>query len=116
MKKIIALILCLVLALSLVGFLSVVHTEKKQEAAIENHPSGFDGDTLYINVNGEILAYERFEPGIGSLTQKAILDTFDTETEVEGIVWEVYSVEEYPDLSYVLAISGTNSSWTYHMI
>lgn len=107
MKKIIALILCLVLALSLVGCKS---------KSTENHPSGFDGETLYININGETLAYERFEPGIGSLTPKAILDTFDTETEVEGIVWEVYSVEEYPDLSYVLAISGTNSSWTYHMI
>lgn len=46
----------------------------------------------------------------------ALLDTFEEETEIEGIVWEVYSAEEYLDLSYVLVISGTNSEWTYRIV
>ena len=81
----------------------------------EYHPSGFDGEKLYVNIDGDTLIYERYEAGTGSLTKKAVLDTFDMETEIEGIVWEVYSTEEYPDLSYVLVISGTNSSWTYRI-
>lgn len=74
-----------------------------------------DGDGLYIMVNGELMVYERYQPGTGDLTTKTVLDRFETETEIEGIVWEVYSTEEYPDLSYVLVISGTNSSWTYRV-
>ena len=80
-----------------------------------NHPSGFEGDELYINVGFRTLVYERYAPGVGTLTKKTVLDTFITETAIEGIVWDVYSVEEYPDLSYVLVISGTNSSWTYRL-
>lgn len=81
----------------------------------ENHTSGFVGEKLYINVDGKTVVYERHEAGVGSLTKKAILDSFETQTEWEGVCWDVFSVEEYPDLSYVLAISGTNSSWTYRI-
>ena len=80
------------------------------------HPSGFDGELLYVHTGGETLVFERYAPGIDSLTQQTLLDTFDTETELEGIVWEVYSAEEYPDLTYVLVISGTNAFWTYRRI
>lgn len=80
-----------------------------------SHPSGFEEDKLYINVGFRTLVYERYAPGVGTLTKKKVLDTFITETAIEGIVWDVYSVEEYPDLSYVLVISGTNSSWTYRL-
>lgn len=80
-----------------------------------SHPSGFEEDKLYINVGFRTLVYERYAPGVGTLTKKTVLDTFITETAIEGIVWDVYSVEEYPDLSYVLVISGTNSSWTYRL-
>ena len=82
----------------------------------EYHPSGFDGEKLYVNYFGRTLVFERYEPGTGTLTKKTVLDTFRTETEIEGIVWDVYSTKEYPDLSYVLVISGTNSSWTYRRI
>ena len=81
----------------------------------EEYTAGFDGARLYIMVNGELMVYERYQPGIGDLTTKTVLDRFETETEIEGIVWEVYSTEEYPDLSYVLVISGTNASWTYRV-
>ncbi|MBR4206297.1 MAG: hypothetical protein IKQ92_12560 [Clostridia bacterium] len=77
--------------------------------------TGFYGSDLRIHVKGQAMVYERYEAGSGSLTPNEILDTFSEETEIEGIFWEVHSVEEYPDLSYVLVISGTNSSWTYRI-
>lgn len=88
-------------------------TEKEN---IPYHPSGFDGNKLYVNIDGNTLVYERHEAGIGSLTRQTVLDTFYTATKIEGIIWNVYSAEEYPDLSYVLVISGTNSSWTYRIL
>ena len=91
----------------------IIETTEKEN--IPYHPSGFDGDKLYVNIDGNTLVYERHEAGIGSLTKKTVLDTFYTATKIEGIVWNVYSAEEYPDLSYVLVISGTHSSWTYRI-
>ena len=90
-------------------------TDATVKGNIPYHPSGFEDDKLYINLDGNTLVYERYEAGIGSLTRKTVLDTFYTATKIEGIVWNVYSTEEYPDLSYVLVISGTNSSWTYRI-
>lgn len=84
---------------------------------VEYHPSGFENaEILYINIDGKTHAYERYQAGTGSLTKKAVLDRFITETEIEGVAWEVYSTKEYPDLSYVLVISGTNSAWTYRIL
>ncbi len=81
--------------------------------ASRNASAGFIGDKLYVIVNGNLTVYERYERGIGELTTMTLLGSFKTETEIEGIVWDVYSAEEYPNLSYVLVISGTNASWTY---
>ncbi len=75
--------------------------------------TGFYGSELCVRMGGKTVWYERYEAGSGSLTPKAVLDTFSEETEPEGIVWEVYAAEEYPDLSYVLVISGTIACWTY---
>ena len=91
----------------------IIDTTEKEN--MPHHPSGFDGDKLYVNIDGNTLVYERHEAGIGSLTKKTVLDTFYTATKIEGIIWDVYSAEEYPDLSYVLVISGTNASWTYRI-
>lgn len=82
---------------------------------VEYHPSGFS-NVLYANFDGKTHIYEVYEGGIGSLTPKTVLDTFTTETHIEGIVWDVYSTEEYPDLSYILVISGTNASWTCRIL
>lgn len=79
----------------------------------EKHPAGLVGGNLYVIVNGQLYVYERYQPGTGDLTTNSVLGEFNTETEIEGIIWNVYSAEEYPDLSYVLLISGTNASWTY---
>ncbi len=104
--------LCCLFALAMLFALVACNNDSKTEY----HPSGFDGEKLYVNIDGDTLVYERHEAGIGSLTKKTVLDTFNTTTEIEGIVWEVYSTEEYSDLSYVLVISGTNSSWTYRIL
>ena len=73
-------------------------------------------DLCCIHVDGKALLYEREAPGTGSLTPKERLDWFSEETEIEGIFWEVFSVEEFPDLSHIVLISGSNGSWTFHAL
>ena len=99
--------------LILVMFFVLAACQSKMEA--EYHVSSFDGEKLYIECDGNTLVYERYQPGIGTLTKKARLDMFETNTEIEGIAWGVWSTEEYPDLSYILLISGTNSSWIFRI-
>ena len=107
MKK----LLCFFLMLFAVFTLAAC--QSKMEA--EYHVSSFDGEKLYIECNGNTLIYERHQPGIGTLRKKIMLDMFETNTAIEGIVWQVWSTEEHPDLSYILLISGTNSSWTFRI-
>ncbi len=82
---------------------------------VEYHPTGLADGGLYVNVDGNTYFYKRYAPGIGSLTPGDHLGTFGQMTEIEGIVWDIYAAEEYPDLSYVLAISGTNIECTYRI-
>ena len=107
MKKMLCCFLILVLFFALAAC--------RNKAETEYHVSGFDGDKLYLECDGNTLVYERHQPGTGTLTKKTMLDLFETETAIEGIAWEVWSTEEYPDLSYILLISGTNSSWTFRI-
>ena len=85
----------------------------QQSMGVEEGPTGFIGSDLCIHTGGKTLLYEREAAGTGSLTPKTVLDSFTEETEWEGHFWEVYSTEEYPDLSRVVIKSGSNSSWTY---
>ncbi len=91
------------------------YIDRLREMLLGNEATGFYGSELRIRINGQVVTYERYEAGNSSLTPTTLLDTFSEETEIEGIVWEVYSAEEYPDLSYVLVISGTNACWTYRI-
>ncbi len=91
------------------------YIDRLREMLDINEKTGFFGSGLRFRVDGQTVTYERYEAGSGSLTPKEVLDTFSEETEIEGIFWEIYSVEEYPDLSYVLVISGTNGCWTYRI-
>ena len=91
------------------------YLDKLREMLIDSEETGFYGSELRIQVNGKTMTYERYEAGIGSLTPKTVLDTFTEATEIEGIVWDAYSAEEYPDLTFILVISGTNASWTYRL-
>lgn len=89
--------------------------QNNTEQETEFHVSGFDGEKLYVDYDGKSLVYERYKPGIDSLTKDTMLDLFIMDTAIEGIAWEVWSTEEHPDLSYVLLISGTNSFWTFRI-
>ena len=90
---------------------SVAMTEKGTDDV--SGQTFFSDEKLVINVDGKQLTFEKYQSGSGSLTPKTILCSFETQTEIEGIIWDVYLTEEYPDLSYVLVISGTNASWIY---
>ena len=83
---------------------------------IPYHASGMDGELLYVNYEGETHTYQRHQGGQGSLTPSFMLDMFETNTEIEGIIWMAYATEEYPELEYVLLISGTNVVWTYRAL
>ncbi len=125
MKRFVAMILAMMFLLALVGCdskkeneaaTSFVSSNKTDYVSSENlKATGFYSGDLYLNILGKTLIYDKREAGIGSLTKNEVLGTFYTETEIEGIYWEVYSTKEYPDFSYVLVISGTNSSWTYQI-
>jgi len=75
--------------------------------------TGFYGGMLYLKLGEETLIYESYEASPEMLNADVLLDSFYTETSVEGIIWEIYSTKEHPDLSVVLAISGTNSTWVF---
>lgn len=114
MKKILVWSLSLILILNLAGCSFAKPNLKKMVEKAEQVEAGFVDGTLRIKADDKIIDYDTRDPGIGTLTKKDLLDMFTTETKFEGVVWEVYSTEEYPDLSVVIIISGTNSSWTYH--
>jgi len=108
MKKLLCCLITLALLFALAG------CQSKSE--MEFHVTGFDGERLFVDSGGNALVYERYQPGVGSLTQKTRLDLFIMDTAIEGVAWAVYSTEEYPDLSYILLISGTNVSWTFRLL
>ena len=80
------------------------------------YTAGFEGVSLYVTVDGKKLVYDVRKSGSGGLTKKDILGHFsETYVSWESVNWVVYSTEEYPDLSCVILISGTNAVWTYKM-
>lgn len=87
----------------------------QSKAEAEYRVSAYDGEKLYIECGGNTLVYERYQPGAGFLTKKTMLDMFIYDTQIDGVVCEIYSTEEYPDLSYVLLIYGTNNAWTFRL-
>ena len=107
MKK----LLCCVLLLAVFFAL----TACQNDAEAQYHVSDFDGEKLWIACDGNTLVYERYKPGVGSFTKKTMLDMFIYDTKIDGVVCEVYSTEEHPDLSYVLLIYGTNNAWTFRI-
>lgn len=90
-------------------------TDTKAQVKPPRYICGFEGSNLYVIIDGNRVIYERYQPGTDSFTKKDELGLFIVDNEIEGVAWYVYSTEEYPDLSYLLIISGTNSSWTYRI-
>jgi hypothetical protein len=75
--------------------------------ALVGCPSG----ALLVPIDGNVYRYELSESNPEGLTVDELLYTFTEETHIEGIVWEVYSLKEYPDKTAVLMLSGTNIAW-----
>ncbi len=115
MKRTIGIALILTFILSFVGCTSTELTTAEIINGAKEVEAGFVNGNLEIKADDEIIVYDSREGGIGTLTRKDVLAEFRTETEIEGIIWAVYSTEEYPDLSVVLLISGTNAKWTYYI-
>ena len=72
---------------------------------------GFHAGALLVPIDGKVYRYELSEGNPEGLTVDELLYTFTEETHIEGIVWEVHSLKEYPDKTAVLMISGTNGAW-----
>jgi hypothetical protein len=72
---------------------------------------GCPAGALLVPIGGNVYRYELTEGNPEGVTADELLYTFTEETPIEGIVWEVYSLKEYPDKTTVLMLSGTNSAW-----
>ena len=72
---------------------------------------GVDAGALLLPIGGNTYRYLLSDATPEGVTVDELLYTFTEETLYEGIAWEVYSLKEYPDLSSVLMISGTNTEW-----
>lgn len=78
---------------------------------------GFDeNDRLRFVVDGVPVVYEKRARGIGRLTPRDMIGIFTADDEADNdpgkVVWEIYSVEEFLDLEYIVVISETESSFT----
>ena len=72
---------------------------------------GCPAGALLVPIDGNVYRYELTEGNPDHVTIDELMYTFTEETHIEGIVWEVYSLKEYPDKTAVLMLSGTNSAW-----
>ena len=72
---------------------------------------GCPAGELLVPIGSQVFRYELSEGDPQGVTPDELLYTFTEETGIEGIVWEVYSLKEYPDKTAVLMRSGTNSTW-----
>lgn len=58
---------------------------------------------LFLTINGETYRYEQTDADPGMAAQGELLDSFTEQTGTETVSWEIYSVQESPDRSVVLA-------------
>ncbi len=78
---------------------------------VDYRSSGFEGDYLYVNIDNNTYVYEKVEENIDDFSAEKMLDTFVKEVKISdtythGTEWMIFSAEEYPDLSYVIALSA----------
>ena len=66
---------------------------------------------LFVPINGAAYRYALAEPNPAGVTVDRLLDICTEEMPIESVVWEVYSLKEYPDMTKLLIVSGTNSDW-----
>ncbi len=88
--------------------------EPKPLASIEvMHTALFadDGCLLFDNEHYELLRDVRDFKEEYTPETDVVLAQFSEETEIEGIIWFVYSAAQYPNREYLCLISGTNANW-----
>ena len=72
---------------------------------------GLVAEYLFVPIDGLTYRYVLTDSDPAGVTVDRLLDYATEETPIESIVWEVYSLKEYPDMTKLLIISGTNSAW-----
>ena len=74
---------------------------------------GFLAGALLLPMDGDIYRYELWSEPQGAVLKNRYLGTYSENVISVNAVWDVYSLEEYPDHSIVLAESETEGSWLY---
>ena len=75
------------------------------------HTASFANDGCLIFDNEHYELARDIDFSTDKYTPETELAMFDTETEIEGIVWQVFSAAQYPNGEYLCLMSGTNSNW-----
>ncbi len=68
--------------------------------------SRMNGEKLTVFIDGNAYVYIRSADNTESLTRDKILDQFTVKTSIEGVIYLIYSVKEYPDHSCVLLVTS----------
>lgn len=63
---------------------------------------------LFLTINGDTYRYEQTNADPGMAAQGELLDSFTEQTGTETVSWEIYSVQESPEHSVVLAKAQTD--------
>lgn len=72
----------------------------------------FDG-FLYLSLDGETYRFECTNLDPGQVAADQLLEQFTEEADPQDVNWKVYSLKEYPDLSVVLAVAGSDYRYLY---
>ena len=68
---------------------------------------------LYIPQGDANYRYERSDINISTVTTDKQIHSFTEKAEPTDVDWKVYALKEYPDLSAVLAVAGTDYQYVY---
>ena len=80
-------------------------TSAKMTGAFDNY--------LYIPQGNENYRYERSDINISTVTMDKQIHSFTEKSDPFDVDWKVYTLKEYPDLSAVLAVAGTDYQYVY---
>lgn len=125
--SIVACLVCIVLAVCLIGNPVSEKEESSYSGELQgdlvNDPvemlptsanlTGAFDSYLYVPLKGRTYRYERTDRNINTVTKGDLLYSFTEEADPENVDWKVYVLEEYPDQSAVLAIAGTDYKHVY---
>ena len=68
---------------------------------------------LYLSQGDENYRYERSDININTVTRDKQIYRFTEKADPTDVDWKVYALKEYPDLSAVLAVAGTDYQYVY---